>query len=216
MSHTNFRYVFKYIMIGNPSVGKSCLLNQFLNNQFTEEYEVTVGVEFGTRTIELQDKSRIKLQVWDTAGQENFKSVIRAYYRSTAVAIIVFDLTNQGSFESVIDWINECKSNGNPEVVLVLAGNKKDLEAKRTVPRDLAESFAKKHRMLYFETSAKSSEGVDEMFTKTAEAVLAKIDQGVVDPKVETFGVKIGVYASNVSLKKSAVAKQESGCCQGN
>ena len=213
MNNNVFKYVFKYIMIGNPSVGKSCLLNQFLNGQYAEEYEVTVGVEFGTKTIETSDKSRIKLQVWDTAGQENFKSVIRAYYRSTAAALVVFDLTVKSSFDSVQEWINECKANGNPEVILVLVGNKTDLATKRVVSREEAENFAKKSKMIYFETSAKSSEGVEELFIKTAEAVLAKIESGVIDPKVETFGVKLGVQAPSSGFKKPILEKNEKKKC---
>ena len=213
MNNNVFKYVFKYIMIGNPSVGKSCILNQFLNGLFADEYEVTVGVEFGTKTVETTDKSRIKLQVWDTAGQENFKSVIRAYYRSTAVAVVVYDITVKSSFESVQDWINECRTNGNAEAVLVLVGNKTDLSSKRVVTREEAEAFAKKSNMLYFETSAKNNEGVEEMFIKTADAVLAKIDSGVIDPKIETFGVKLGVQAPSSSFKKPALGKQESKSC---
>ena len=216
MNNNVFKYVFKYIMIGNPSVGKSCLLNQFLNNQFSEEYEVTVGVEFGAKTVETPDKSRVKLQVWDTAGQENFKSVIRAYYRSTAVAVVVFDITVRSSFEAVQDWIAECRANGNPEAVLVLVGNKTDLAGKRVVTREEGESFAKKNGMLYFETSAKSNEGVEEMFTRSAEAVLGKIAAGVIDPKVESYGVKLGVQAPPSSLKRAALTqpKEGGGCCK--
>ena len=93
MNEVSYVYVFKYILIGDPAVGKSCLLNQFLNNFFPEEYDVTVGIEFGAKVVELEDFQKVKLQIWDTAGQENFKSITRTYYKSSAVAIVVYDTT---------------------------------------------------------------------------------------------------------------------------
>jgi len=102
---SNKTFIFKYIIIGDPSVGKSCILNQFINDKFQDEYEITVGVEFGAKNIALKDGTWVKLQIWDTAGQENFKSVTRGYYRSSAVAIIVYDISSRKSFENVSDWI---------------------------------------------------------------------------------------------------------------
>ena len=216
MNTSSFRYVFKYIIIGDPSVGKSCILNMFLNNRFSTEYEITVGVEFGAKTIDLANSQKVKLQIWDTAGQESFKSITRSYYRAAAVAILVYDITSQASFEAISNWLEECKANGNPEMILVLVGNKVDLEHKRAVPRPVAEDFAKKNGMIFLETSAKANSNIADVFHKSALEVSQKIENGIIDPKIENFGVKIGTEMPAVAPLKQAVSKKkvdESGCC---
>ena len=155
------QYIFKYIIVGNPSVGKSCLLERFLNNKYSNEYNLTVGVEFGAKTIKLQNGSAIKLQIWDTAGQENFKSITRGYYRSAAVAIIVFDISDRQSFLDIETWLKECKINGNQQMTLVLVGNKSDLENQRQVSYEQGKKFSEDNGMVYFETSAKISTNVN-------------------------------------------------------
>ena len=216
MSLSSFKYVFKYIIIGNPSVGKSCILNQFLNSKFSPEYEITVGVEFGAKTIDIEDGSKVKLQIWDTAGQESFKSITRSYYRAAAVAIVVYDITARESFESIVNWLEECKANGNPEMTLVLVGNKTDLESRRMVPTNEAAEFAKKNNMIFFETSAKTAERITDIFVKSANAVNAKIVKGVIDPKVESFGVKLGAAMPAPPPLKQAMSQkklEEKNCC---
>lgn len=216
MSNSYFKYVFKYIIIGNPSVGKSCLLNQFLNNRFSEEYEITVGVEFGAKTIEIEDGNKVKLQIWDTAGQESFKSITRSYYRAAAVALLVYDITSRDSFESISSWLEECKVNGNPEMTLVLVGNKTDLEESREVTYEEGEHYAKEHGMLFFETSAKTAEKVPDIFARSANRVNDKISNNVIDPKNEMYGVKTGtLYNNNPGFinKKNMKKKKQEGCC---
>ena len=134
----NTDYIFKYIIIGNSGkwgllikgVGKSCLLQMFMNESFAYNQEPTVGVEFGTKVISLEDGTPIKLQVWDTAGQDHFRSVTRSYYRNAAGAIVVYDITNRESFADVSRWLDDCRQNGNSQMVMALVGNKIDLENK--------------------------------------------------------------------------------------
>ena len=109
-------------------MGKSCILLQFLENTFKPNHEATIGVEFGTKVIEIEGNQQLKLQVWDTAGQEAFKSITRSYYRNAAGALVVYDITNKNSFNNVVKWLEEAKVNGNREMVLALVGNKSDLE----------------------------------------------------------------------------------------
>ena len=216
MSSSYFKYVFKYIIIGNPSVGKSCLLNQFLNNRFSEEYEITVGVEFGAKTIEIEDGNKVKLQIWDTAGQESFKSITRSYYRAAAVGMLVYDITNRESFDSISNWLEECKVNGNPEMTLMLVGNKRDLESSREISYEEAEHFAQANNMLFLETSAKTAERVTDIFVKAANQVNTKINNGVIDAKNEMYGVKTGtLYNNNPSVLKKQHMKKKSNksCC---
>ncbi|CAD8159541.1 unnamed protein product [Paramecium pentaurelia] len=123
----SYHYLFKFIIIGDTSVGKSCILYQFLEQKFRVTHEMTVGVEFGAKILDLENK-QIKLQIWDTAGQETFKSITRQYYRSAAGAILVYDITKRESFDNVREWIKECQTHGTQDMVIVLVGNKIDLE----------------------------------------------------------------------------------------
>ena len=126
----NYEYIFKYIIIGDSGVGKSCVLLQFLENAFKANHEATIGVEFGTKVIDIDNGVNVKLQVWDTAGQDAFKSITRSYYRNAAGALVVYDITNRNSFINVQKWLEEAKANGNREMVLALVGNKSDLDSR--------------------------------------------------------------------------------------
>ena len=202
MNDNAFNYVLKCIMLGDQSVGKTALVQQFLLHQASEEFQLTGGIDFGSKTIETSDKTLVKLQVWDAAGKGGPRSLTPVYLRSTAVAFVVFDVTARASFKAVSGWVAQCRANGNPEVVWVLLGNKADLAGERVVARDEGAALAKASGMLYFETSAKGNEGVGEAFTRSAEAVLEKIARGVVDPKLESFGVRLGAEVSNGRLKQ--------------
>lgn len=221
MNSGSFEYVFKYIIIGDPSVGKSCILNQFLNGAFTDDYDITVGVEFGAKTIDIGNK-KVKLQIWDTAGQDSFKSITRAYYRGAAAALICYDITCSESYENLYSWLEECKTNGNPEMTLLLIGNKIDLEDNREVSTEEGKSFAKENDMLFFETSAKTSEKVGELFKKSGLQIYKKIQDGIIDPKNESYGVKLGNAYNNDRLSNRTLTKKkkrrgkdddDSGCC---
>lgn len=122
-----FHYLFKFIVIGDSAVGKSCLLLQFTDHRFKADHDLTIGVEFGARTISLNDKS-IKLQIWDTAGQESFRSITRSYYRGAVAALLVFDVTKRESYEALDSWMRETRNNANGTITIVLVGNKVDLE----------------------------------------------------------------------------------------
>ena len=125
----NFEFLFKYIIIGDSNVGKSCIVQRFIEGEFNAGIENTIGVEFGAREIKINDKL-VKLQIWDTAGQEAFQSITRSYYRSAAGALLCYDTTNRQTFENVQNWLREAKSNGNNEMVICLVGNKIDIVSK--------------------------------------------------------------------------------------
>lgn len=125
----NFEYIFKYIVIGDSNVGKSCIVLRFIEGIFRKDQENTIGVEFGTKEIDVQGKL-VKLQIWDTAGQEAFKSITRSYYRGAAGALLVYDVTSQSSFDNIRNWLDEAQNNGNDEMVICIVGNKIDLEDK--------------------------------------------------------------------------------------
>ena len=121
-----------YIIIGNSSVGKTCILNRFIDGTFSEEYQNTIGVEFGSKPLTIDGHSLV-LQIWDTAGSENFRSVTRSYYKQVQVAFIVYDVTRKASFLEVKTWLKNCRDNAQRGLVIVLVGNKTDLGDKRKV-----------------------------------------------------------------------------------
>ncbi|CAD8048183.1 unnamed protein product [Paramecium sonneborni] len=186
-----YNYLFKFIIVGDTNVGKSCLLLQFTDSRFRNEHDATIGVEFGSRNLKINDK-QIKLQIWDTAGQESFKSITRSYYRGSIGGILVFDVTNRQSFENVQKWYNEIQGYACDKIEMVIVGNKIDLEERREVSSEEAKKFAQKFKFDYFETSAKTGENVDNVFESMANKVLAKIQSGEIDPTQEIYGIKIG------------------------
>jgi small GTP-binding protein len=123
---SGFSYLFKYIVIGDSAVGKSCLLLQFTDQRFKTEHDVTIGVEFGARTVNVAGEL-VKLQIWDTAGMESFKSITRAYYRGSAAALLVFDVTSRSSFDNIAHWLKEAQQNTSSRVTILVIGNKIDL-----------------------------------------------------------------------------------------
>ncbi|CCW62851.1 unnamed protein product [Phytomonas sp. EM1] len=176
--------VFKYIIIGDSGVGKSCLLLQFTDRRFEPLHDLTIGVEFGTRLVSLHGGPAVKLQIWDTAGQESFRSITRSYYRGASGALLVYDVTNRSSFAHLQSWLEDARANAATAVVIMLIGNKCDLEGERQVSREEGEAFARKHGLLFTETSAKTALNVDDAFLKTAATIYENVQAGLIDQSV--------------------------------
>ena len=186
-----YNYLFKYIIIGDPSVGKSNLLMKFAHNKFTDEYQATIGVEFGAKNITF-DNQIYRIQIWDTAGQENFRSITRAYYKNSVCAMVVYDITNKESFEHVLNWIQDIKDQSPKTVLIVLVGNKIDLEENRAVSYDEGSEFAIKNGLIFEETSAKTGQGIEEIFLKSAKEIAKKMEENYYDLNSEICGIKRG------------------------
>ena len=210
----NFHYLLKYVIIGDSGVGKSNILLRYVNNTFSEEFKTTVGVEFGAKNIEVNNNI-YRIQIWDTAGQENFRSIARAYYKNSVCACIVYDITNRTSFQSVQSWIDDCSKQTSKLVLLVLIGNKCDLKDMREVKYEEGEKFAKSHNMIFMETSAKTGENIISIFEKSVK----QIDQNIIDKKYdlenEQNGIRIGMKKDSFVLtKKQTFGKnKKNGCC---
>ena len=188
----SYAYLFKYIIIGDSGLGKSCLLLQFTDKRFQSGHDLTIGVDFGVRMINIESK-QIKLQIWDTTGGESFKSVTRSYYRGSAVALLVYDITKRDTFNHLTTWLEEARQYGNnSNMVFMLIGNKSDLKANRDVKRQEGEAFAREHGLIFIETSAKTATNVEETFVNTAREIYEKIQEGVFDINNESNGVRIG------------------------
>ncbi len=169
---------FRYIIIGDTEVGKSSIMLQFTEQQFNTEHDMTIGVEMGTKTIAIDNNASVKLEIWDTAGQESYLSITRSYYRGADGCLLVFDITNRRSFESLSMWLSEAKQNSNnPNLVILMIGNKADLKNKRTVQTSEAEAFASANKLVYLELSAKSYSDVESAFTRSAQTIASFIKQ---------------------------------------
>ena len=204
----SYAYLFKYIVVGDTGVGKSCLLLQFTDNRFRNDHDLTIGVEFGARMVTVEGQE-VKLQIWDTAGQESFRSITRSYYRGAASALLVYDISRRDTFAHLPKWLEEIRQNGNPDMTIMLLGNKADLDARRKVSTAEGEKFAAENGILFLETSAKTRVNVEEAFVTPAKDVYRKIKSGGCDASLESSGVKIG------TLVKQQIIRPKSGgyCC---
>ena len=202
------QFVFKYIIIGDSGVGKSCLLLQFTDKRFEPLHDLTIGVEFGARMVPIDGKN-VKLQIWDTAGQESFRSITRSYYRGACGALLVYDVTRRETFAHLQSWLEDARNNSNTSITIMLIGNKCDLESKRQVSKDEGETFAREHDLVFLETSAKTAQNVDEAFLRTANMIYGKVKDGTIDASV----VSGKPSAANKPQAKPGGGKSGKGCC---
>lgn len=196
MADQEYLYQFRLILLGDSTVGKSSLLRQFKEGTYFPDISLTVGVDFHAKLIHIRGQP-VKLQLWDTAGQDRFRAIVRAYYRNAVGGLLVFDITNRESFANLSTWLEEAQKNAEPhKPVFVLVGNKTDQEKQREVLREDALKFAKKYDMEYFETSAKSGSNVDEVFQSLAQKIFTLVSDGVIRIQEGWDGVKKGIQMS--------------------
>ena len=171
----SYDYLLRYIIVGDIAVGKSCILLQFTNNQFRVAHELTIGVEFGVKTIDLNNQT-IKIQIWDTAGEETFQAITRTYYRGAVGALLVYDITRRDTFTHCAKWLEDVKNNGMKDICVILIGNKCDLESQRQVSFEEGQEFAKEHDLLFLETSAKTAQNIHESFNLSAQKIITTVN----------------------------------------
>lgn len=216
----NCSYMVKFIIVGDPFVGKSNIMFRFIKGEFNSIYQNTVGLSFGDKHL-IYNNTDYLIQIFDTAGQEQFKSIIRGYYQGAAVAMVVYDITKEESFEKVKGWIKDCQEFAPSTAILCLIGNKCDLEKERKIEKERGEKLANEYGMdLFFETSALSGKGINEAFQNCIETLDHRIKDGFYEmDKSYMIGIKkFSKEDNNRSIDSEALSKgqkkrKKKECC---
>ncbi|XP_064645945.1 ras-related protein Rab-11B-like isoform X2 [Lineus longissimus] len=172
----DYHMIWKVVLIGDSGVGKSNLLSRFTRNEFNLESKSTIGVEFATRSIQVDCKT-IKAQIWDTAGQERYRAITSAYYRGAVGALLVYDIAKHLTYENVERWLKELRDHADNNIVIMLVGNKCDLRHLRAVPTEEARAFAEKNNLSFIETSALDSTNVEAAFQNILTEIYRIVSQ---------------------------------------
>ena len=141
----SFVYTLKFIIVGDSAVGKSCHLLRFTDGRFKAAHDLTIGVEFGSRLVPVDNNVNVKLQVWDTAGQESFRSITRSYYRGSICCLLAYDITRRSSFQNCVKWLEDIQQHSYSKIIIVLVGNKSDMVDKRQVSYEEGRAFAQQN-----------------------------------------------------------------------
>lgn len=204
------------VLIGDSGVGKSNLLSRFTRNEFNLESKTTIGVEFATKSIQVDGKT-IKAQIWDTAGQERYRAITSAYYRGAVGALLVYDISKHVTFENVERWLKELRDHAEPNIVVMLVGNKSDLRHRRAVPTEDAMLFAENNNLAFIETSALDATGVEEAFRQILSEIYRLMSrkniyaEGTPSPALPA-GQTVSVNTNNAEKPKPSAGG--GGCCK--
>ena len=198
-----YDYLFKVLLIGDSSVGKTSVLLRYVDDTFCSEFQTTIGVDFKISTFQLNGKV-VKLQLWDTAGQDRFKTIVASYYRGAHGILLVFDLTSQTSFQNITRWYEESQNYLQKSVPKLLIGNKSDLTSQRVVKTEDAKALADRLGVEYIETSAKNSNNVKLAFESLSRSILNNTASGPTSTSPGNKGTKI-----------NQSRPVQTGCCRG-
>ena len=188
-------FLYKILLLGDTSVGKTCFFMQYIDNTFHEVHISTVGLDNKVKDVQLDDKV-YKVQIWDTAGQDRFRSITKNYFKGAHGIVLLYDITNKVSFENVRNWLKQIKEEVDDNVCIILVGNKIDLEDKRQVTKEEGENMAEEYGLMHFECSAKTGENIHESFNELLKKT------------VENFSKVV----DNIQLRKSK-KKNKKNCC---
>ncbi|XP_061893395.1 RAB3D, member RAS oncogene family, b [Entelurus aequoreus] len=201
----NFDYMFKLLIIGNSSVGKTSFLFRYADDSFTSAFISTVGIDFKVKTVFRNDK-RIKLQIWDTAGQERYRTITTAYYRGAMGFLLMYDITNQESFNAVQDWATQIKQYSWDNAQVILIGNKCDMEDDRLIPTEDGQRIAEDLGFQFFEASAKDNINVKQVFECLVDVICDKMNESM------EADLNIAPNHRNQGLKDSPPSNNKSNC----
>ncbi|KAJ5079532.1 rab2a member ras oncogene family [Anaeramoeba ignava] len=206
MSHSDYDFCFKIVIVGDPHCGKSCILIRYTEDKFTDDYETTLSVGIGTRMIKV-DNFQLKLDIWDTAGQDTFKALTKSYFRGAAGAFVVYDITRKDTFETAKVWMNDLRDEV-PGIPIILIGNKYDLAHRRQVTSEQAEGFANENKILFQETSAKEGIGIEDAFRGLSKKILIQAQKG--ENKEVISGKK---SSPNIQISSDFEEQKKNKCC---
>ena len=212
-----YYYKAKFIILGEAGVGKTNLLHRFAKGEFNNKYAITLGMDFLCSNVE-EDGKLFKLELWDTAGSEKFRSITKGYFKNSTCALIVYDITRKSSFLKLDNWIEECKNNSaNKNINLILIGNKLDLNDCRQVEKDEGKNAAENNGMAFYEASALTGENVDNIFFDACKALSKDIDEGKYDFDDESYGLKRSLMTSlDVNTNKRTLSRFQSNYSMNN
>ena len=209
----NYDLIFKLVLIGDSGVGKTNILTRYTKNEFSLATQATVGVEFGSKIIKKNDKL-IKLQIWDTAGQERYKSITSAYYKGSKGAFVVYDISRKPTFENVDKWIGELKTNASEDVLIMLVGNKSDLEDKREVQIDEVKKKAEQYKIAFCETSALKGNNIEQAFDSLIDEIAKKVEkEKLSEVKVIKESIPITLDTNEKKEKDNGKNNNKKNCC---
>jgi len=208
-----YDYLFKVVLIGDSGVGKSNLLSRFTRNEFNLESKSTIGVEFATRSIQVDGKT-IKAQIWDTAGQERYRAITSAYYRGAVGALLVYDIAKHLTYENVERWLRELRDHADQNIVIMLVGNKSDLRHLRAVPTDEAKAFAEKNNLSFIETSALDSTNVETAFHNILTEIYRIVSQKQLpdSPGGDKPGGNVNTVTINPTVDNNSANNKKCAC----
>jgi Ras-related protein Rab-11A len=217
MEDEAYHFLFKLVLIGDSGVGKSNLLSRFTRGTFDLDNKSTIGVEFATKSIKIDNKVVVKAQIWDTAGQERYRAITSAYYRGAVGALLVFDISKHETFKNCERWLSELRDHADQNIVIMLVGNKTDLRHLRTVSTEEATEFAEKHNLAFIETSALDATGVDTAFQQLLTEIYKIVSRKTMISDKATAsdkGPNLGSGETiDVSAPKNPKAEGSGGCC---
>jgi len=206
-------YNFKVVLLGEGCVGKTSVVLRYVQDRFNEKHLTTLQASFMNKKINLGGK-KVNLSIWDTAGQERFHALGPIYYRMSNGAILVYDITDEDSFQKVKNWVKELKKMLGSEICLIIAGNKVDLEKQRTVSIEDAEEYAKSVGAKHFHTSAKLNQGIEEMFLELSHRMIERAMEND-QQKASSLGRSGSTRRNVVVVEDEEAAQPKPGCCGG-
>ena len=210
MEKESYDFLFKLILIGDSSVGKSNILLKYLKGEFDQNSRATVGVEFGTKNIKIKNK-KIKIQIWDTAGQERYRSITSAYYKGAKGAFIVYDITRKLTFDNIDKWVTDLKTNGDKNISIILIGNKSDLEDKREVEKEEGIKKSEEYKIAFLETSALNGDNIDKAFNELLEQIYQNVCSDIEEG--ESSEIDKGVNLNDDKTDNNGIMSK---CCSSN
>ena len=163
-STSEVEFVFKILLLGDSEVGKSCFLMRYSDNVFVENYITTIGLDYKLKNVKLDSGKTIKVQLWDTAGQDKYRTIAKNYFKGSHGILLLYDITKQSSFNNIREWIQDIREEVSPKAIIFLIGNKIDLADQRKISKEKGIELAEEYKLPFFEASAKSGENVDEVF----------------------------------------------------